>query len=233
MRTTIEDDATLREAFAARTGRAPEGPEGCPTPERIYDAARGELPPGGVRDVVEHLAACPDCAEAWRLAVALEEEAAEGEPAGAPVEAARPASGRPWYLQPLKAAAAVALAVVAVGVVWTVLRAPEEAPVYRAAGEPEIASLLPEGEPLRREEAVLRWSPVPEDEPAGTTYDLLVSTEELVSVAEADGLEEARYRVPSEALEGLPPGASLLWRVEAHLGDGRTVRSPTFTTAIE
>lgn len=229
MTTTIEDDAGLREAFAARTGRAPAGPEGCPEPGRIYDAAWGELPPGEMREVVEHLALCPDCAEAWRLAVAIEEEAA----AGAGEADFRPAPPRPSYLQPLRVAATVALAVVAVGVVWTVLRAPEEEPVYRAAGEPEIRSLVPADQALPREEAVLRWSPVPEDDPAGTTYDLLVSTAELVSVAEADGLEEARYRLAPEALKDLPAGANLLWRVEAHLADGRTVRSPTFTTAIE
>lgn len=238
MTTTLDDDTTLREAFAARTGRAPEDPEGCPAPERIYAAARGELPPGEVRDVVEHLAACPECAEAWRLAVALEEEAEEvGAGEGAFRPAAHPSPGRPWYLQPLRVAATVALAVVAVGVVWTVLQAPEEEPVYRAAGEPEITSLLPEGEPLPREEAVLRWGLVsgraPEEDPEGTTYDLLVSTEALEPVAEADALEEARYRLPPEALKELPVGAHLLWRVEAHLADGRTVRSPTFTTAIE
>lgn len=230
MTTTIQDDAGLREAFAARTGRPPAGPEGCPEPGRIYDAVRGELPPGEMREVVEHLALCPECAEAWRLAVAIAEEAAE---AGAGEAAFRPAPSRSWYLQPLRAAAAVALAVVAVGVVWTVLRAPEEEPVYRAAGEPEIRSLVPADGALPREAAVLRWTPVPEEEPDGTTYDLLVSTAELVSVAEADGLEEARYRVPPEALEDLPAGASLLWRVEAHLADGRTVRSPTFTTPVE
>lgn len=229
MTMTIEDDTTLREAFAARTGPAPGGPEGCPTPERIYAAVRGELPPGAVREVVEHLAVCPECAEAWRLAVALEEEARA---AGAEEATFRGVPRQPWYLQPLRVAATLALALVAVAVVWNVVQAPEEAPVYRAAGELEIRSLLPAGEPLPREEAVLRWTPVPEEDPSGTTYDLLVSTSDLVSVAEADGLEEARYRIPPAALEDLAPGTELLWRVEARLEDGRTVASPTFTTAV-
>lgn len=241
MTTTIEDDASLREAFAARTGRPPEGSHACPTPERIYDAVRGELPPGEVRGVVEHLADCPECAASWRLAAALEEEAGEAEepvsPAGVGRPAAHRAAGRPWYLQPLRVAATVALAVVALGVVWTVVqapdRAPDEEPVYRDAEGLEIRSLLPGDGPLPRDEAVLRWTPVPEGAAEGTTYDVLVSTGELDPVAEADGLEEARYRVPPKALEDLPAGAELLWRVEAHLSDGGTVRSPTFTTPVE
>lgn len=229
MTMTIEDDAALREAFAARTGPGPGGPGACPAPERIYDAARGALPPGDVREVVEHLAVCPECAEAWRLAAALEEEArAAGEEA-----AFRPALRRPWYLQPLRVAATVALALVAVAVVWKVVQQPEEEPVWRG-GELEIRSLIPEGEALAREEAVLRWTPVPEEDATGTTYDLRVTTEDVfTSVAEADGLEEPRYAIPPEALEDIVPGTELLWRVEAHLEDGRSVASPTFTTPVQ
>lgn len=226
MTKTIDDDTALREAFAARTGTGPGGPGGCPTPERIYDAARGALPPGDVREVVEHLAVCPECAEAWRLAAALEEEARAGG------TVASPAVGRrPWYLQPVRVAATVALALVAVAVVWTVVQAPEEEAVWRGDGQLEIRSLLPEGEALPREEAVLRWTAVPEEDPAGTTYDLLLSIADLVS--EAEGLEEPRYTIPPGALEGLAPGAEVLWRVEAHLEDGRSVASPTFTTPVE
>ncbi|HSL83677.1 MAG TPA: zf-HC2 domain-containing protein [Thermoanaerobaculia bacterium] len=227
---TIEDDAALREAFAARTGPGPGGPGACPAPQRIYDAARGALPPGEVRDVVEHLAACPECAEAWRLAAALEEEAR----AGGVADAVAPgADRRPWYLQPVRLAATAALALVAVAVVWTVVQAPEEEPVWRG-GELEIRPLLPEGEALPRGEAVLRWTPVPEEDPEGTTYDLRVTTEDVfTSVAEAEGLDEPRYAIPPEALEDLPPGTELLWRVEARLEDGRTVASPTFATPIE
>lgn len=241
MTTTIEDDASLREAFAARTGRPPGGSHPCPTPERIYDAVRGELPPGEVRGVVEHLAVCPECAESWRLAAALEEEAGEVEEAVSPAGVGHPsaprAAGRPWYLQPVRMAATVALAVVALGVVWTVVRAPEEEPVYRDGGELEIRSLLPEGQPLAREEAVLRWSLFSEDGPRadaeGATYDLVVSTGDFAAVVESDGLEEPLYRIPPEALQDLPAGTDLLWRVEARLEDGRRVASPTFRTPIE
>jgi len=228
MTMTIEDDAALREAFAARTGPGPGGTGACPVPERIYDAARGALPPGEVREVVEHLAACPECAEAWRLAVALEEEARAG---GAVVDPA--AARRPWYLQPVRAAAAAAVALVAVAVVWTVVQQPEDAPVWRDAGRLEIRSLLPEGEALPRGEAVLRWTPVPEEDPEGTTYDVLVSTEEdPFPIAEADRLEETSYRIPPDVMEAVPAGGEILWQVEALLADGRTVASPTYKVRI-
>lgn len=225
MTMTIDHDTLLREAFVARTGPGPGGPGACPAPERIYDAARGALPPGDVREVVEHLAVCPECAEAWRLAAALEEEArAAGEEA-----APRPASRRPWYLQPVRVAATVAVALVAVAVVWTVVQAPEEEPVWRGDGQLEIRSLIPEGEALPREEAVLRWTPVPEEDATGTTYDVVMSTEDdPFPMAEADRLEEASYRIPPEVLEAVPAGGELLWQVEAQLADGRTVESPTF-----
>lgn len=222
----IEHDSTLREAFQARTGGPPPG-TACPEPGRIYDAARGALPPHEIREVVEHLALCPDCAEAWRLAAAFEDEAGAGE---------EPVSVRarsPWYLRPVAAAATLVLAALAAGLWWTVVTVPDEPPVYRAAGEAEIVSLLSEGEPLRRNEAVLRWRLGQDGAPEGTTYDLVVSGEDLQPLAEADELGEPSYQVPTEALESLPPGAQILWRVEAHLPDGRSARSPTFTTPLE
>ncbi|HUF78081.1 MAG TPA: hypothetical protein VMR44_04095, partial [Thermoanaerobaculia bacterium] len=192
----IEHDSTLREAFQARTGGPPPG-TACPEPGRIYDATRGVLPSGATREVVEHLAVCPDCAEAWRLAAAFEEEAAAGE---------EPVSVRtrsPWYLRPVAAAATLVLAALAAGLWWSVVTVPEEPPVYRAGGDIEIQSLLLEGEPLAREAAVLIWRLGDDGAPEGTTYDLLVSGEDLQPLAEADELEEPSYRLPPEALEGL------------------------------
>jgi hypothetical protein len=221
----IEHDSTLREAFQARTGGPPPG-TACPDPGRIYDAARGVLPSGATREVVEHVALCPDCAEAWRLAAAFEEEAGAGE---------EPVSVRarsPWYLRPVAAAATLVLAALAAGVWWTVVTVPEQAPIYRAAGEAEIVSLLPEGEPLDRDAPVLRWRVGPEEAPEGTTYDLLVSTQALEPLAEASELEEPRYELPEEALTDLPAGAQLLWRVEATTPDGLRIASPTFVTPI-
>lgn len=221
--TGIEDTGTLRRAFASLAGTAPaETVETCPEPDRIFDAVRGKLPPDELRRMVEHLAECPDCAEAWRLAAAFEEEA------GAPAPAV---STRP--LPRLVAVAATALvALLGVGLWRTTVRTPE-APVYRAAGDAAVVSLLTEGEPLDRDEPVLRWEVAPPGAPEGTTYDVLVTTADLDLVSEASELVENRYEIPAEGLEDLPEGAELLWRVEATTPEGQHLTSPTFVTRLD
>ncbi len=222
-----QESERLRRGFAA--DRHAPRPEECPPPEQIGRAARGELAPREVRDVVEHLAACGECAEAWRLARAFEEEAA-GEEGG--TEPATPPASR-WPARafaPWAAAAAAVLALVATGLWWSERPAgPTQAPVYRQGAEVTIHSQVPEDKPLPRDHAELAWSGAPE----GSTYDLSLSTEDLRTLDQAEDLEEPRYTVPAKAFDGLASGAKVLWRVEAHLPDGRTVASPTFVTAIE
>lgn len=220
----IEDDAQLKRAFSSLAGTTPPGtPETHPSPERIYDAVRGKLPPAELRAIVEHLAECPDCAEEWRLAVAFEEEGGASAPA---------VPSQRGFPRLVAVAATVLVALLGVGLWWTTFRAPE-APVYRAAGDAEIVSLLAEGDPLDRDEPVLRWEVAEPEAADGTTYDLLVTTADLEMVAEASDLPEPRYEIPSEALAELPPGTGLLWRVEALSPDGSRVTSPTFVTPIE
>ena len=97
MTSESEEESRLREAFAASTGTAAAG---CVAPETIVDALRGTLPPERVRAVVEHTAACPACAEDWRLAVAFGElggedrSAATGDPSSIGRSCALPASPR-------------------------------------------------------------------------------------------------------------------------------------------
>lgn len=225
--TTTEEDTALRQAFAAGAG-AP-ATEGCPDPDRIYAAVRGRLPADETRDLVDHVAVCPECAEAWRLAVAFEEEAASGGESAAPGKRGSHPARPAWWAT----AAAVLVAVVAAGVWWSTGPGAGEAPVYRAGGEEEIRSLVLEDDPLPREDAVLRWTAVPEGGSEETTYDILVSTEDLDPVAEASELQEPRYRIAPDTLEGVPSGADLLWRVEARLPGGRRVASPTFVVRIQ
>lgn len=220
----IEDEGALKRAFASLAGTGPaEALEPHPEPERIYDAVQGNVPPDELRSIVEHLGECPECAEAWRLAAAFEEEAGAAAPA---------VSSGPRFPRLVAVAATVLVALLGAGLWWTVYRSPE-APVYRAAGDAEIVSLLPEDEPLDREEPVLRWEVAEPGAPEGTTFDLVVSTAALELVAEATDLEEPRYEIPAEALAGLPAGTELLWRIEATTPDGRRIASRTFVASIE
>jgi hypothetical protein len=213
-------DEALRRGFAALTGTAGRG-EACPTSERVWDSAADRLGPEENREVVLHLAECGACATSWRLA--REMELAE---AVAPGARTTPSGLRRWL--PLAAAAA---AVVVLGGL-ALLRLPERAgpaPAFREQEESWLASELPDEALLPRGAALLRWSAGPE----GTRYDLRVTTEDLEPLARAMRIEANEFLVPAGKLEGLAEGASLLWRVTAHLPDGRQVHSRSFVTRLE
>ena len=61
----------LREAFAsAFDSHDPEDDEldDCPDADVLYQAYHGQLPPDELATVTDHMAECPVCAEAYRLA---------------------------------------------------------------------------------------------------------------------------------------------------------------------
>jgi hypothetical protein len=214
----------LRAAFA--TPDAPPAPATCTAPETIWAAVRGELPPRELREVVEHTAVCAACAEDWRLAVEIEKQSAPSQTATVP--AGRVIQGRFGQLRTWTAAAALAAGLlVAVGLYRAGSFGPQE-PTYR--GEENTAhSLLAEGQPLPRQGAVLRWSPVP----GATSYDVRISTEDMRVVDTAQGQTTTEYRVPASALAELPPGTRILWQVDAVFPDGTRQPSLTFTNPLQ
>jgi Putative zinc-finger len=209
-----------RAAFAA-SDAAPD-PASCPTPETLWSAVRGELPAEQMREVVDHVATCAACAEDWRLAAELvrQEEKAATVPG-------KVIPGRFGQWRPLAAAAALAAGLlIAVGVYRT---QPVQEPTYREVQHAGIRSLLPEGQALPRQAAVLRWSPLA----GAVSYDVQVSTEDLRTVATAKGQTATEYRVPESALADLPSGARLLWQVDAVRPDGTHENSQTFITPVK
>lgn len=230
----MRDLDEMRRAFAAAAG-PPPAPERCPAPERIWAAAHGELPPAEAREVVDHTAGCPACAEDWRLAVSLGGEDAARAGDAAPAEEARPVRPsapvlafprrRSLYAS-LAGLAAAACLLVAV-VVQQRMHAPGSG-IYREGTETELRSLLPAEASLPRERFLLRWSDLGPD----ATYDLQVSTQALQPVATRRDLTEPMYLVPADRLARLPRGTRLLWQVEATLPDGQSLTSETFTTSL-
>lgn len=214
--------ARLRAAFQAPAGPAP-APETCPAPETLWAGVRGELQPQQMRDVLDHTASCASCAEDWRLAAEVEREASRG----ATAAPGKVIVGRFGRFRSLAAAAAIAAGLlVAVNVYRD--SGPRE-PTYREAGQTDVRSLLPEGQALPRQGAVLRWTPVP----GATSYDVQVSTEDLQVVATAQGQTGTEYRIPESGLAGLAPGTNLLWQVDAVFPDGTRRSSPTFTAPLK
>lgn len=64
----MDPDDRLRYLFASAFSEGLPSDD-CPTPDRLYDAWSRTAPPEERVTIVEHLASCPVCAEAWRLLV--------------------------------------------------------------------------------------------------------------------------------------------------------------------
>ncbi|MCB9669285.1 MAG: hypothetical protein H6736_01415 [Alphaproteobacteria bacterium] len=63
----MDDDDELRAAFRGAFG-AGLPTDACPPPEQIFEAYHRLLPREEVDAVIDHIASCPVCADAWRLA---------------------------------------------------------------------------------------------------------------------------------------------------------------------
>lgn len=63
----MDDDDRLRLAFA-RAFEAGLPTDDCPSPDALLDAASGEASAEARAAVIDHVALCPVCAEAWRIA---------------------------------------------------------------------------------------------------------------------------------------------------------------------
>jgi hypothetical protein len=208
--------AALRDAFASLSHRAT--PEvGCPTPDHIWEAAHGGLTQAETHEVIDHTASCGVCAEAWRIACAVETTVG-----GAVVEARR------WSWRWMAVAAAAVVVLVAGATVQFRSRQAPPAATYREAREDVIRSLVPEAEALPRDAFVLRWTPGPE----GSRYNLRVARSDLTELVHAKGLSAAEQRIEPSVISTVPTGDRLLWQVEMILPDGRRTQSATFVTSL-
>ncbi len=228
----------LRAAFAEPDEASePRRPDRCPSQAEIWAGVHGELPPGRLREVVEHLAVCSPCAEAWRVALILERPegalGAEETPAG--VSAGTTAAGRAprfqpsWRLYGTLAAAAAGAAVFAVVLGFHDLRRGEAPPAVIAQrggpAEPQAATrwLTPNEAFLPRDGARLRWSG-----PPGATYALSVELVDEqgaarpIPIATPRGLTATEYTLAARDLERLPARASLRAALTTHLPDGQS-----------
>lgn len=207
----------LRRGFAQPGGALHS--DDCPTPETLWDAVRGALPPDEIRAVVEHLAVCAACAEEWRLALAL----VSGESESAPE--VRTARGRRALL------GLVAASLVAAALGGSLLLRHAAGPdVGRSEmrGAEEATRSPDDGATLPRSEFLLRWTPVP----GALSSDIAVFTDANEVVAQREGIQEDRYRVPAASLRPFASGSTLYWTVTFNLPAGRQLDSPTFRTRL-
>jgi hypothetical protein len=224
----------LRAAFAQPED--PQDPDRCAAPFEIWDGVHGRLPPDRLRDLVEHLAGCASCAEAWRVALLMERPGA-GDQAAAPAAGQalagylvtdRRASRPRWRLYAALATAAAAAAFAVVLGTHDFRRGEQPAVIaQRGGGTADQAAatrwLTPGEAALPRSVARVRWSGVP-----GATYDLAVDLEDEsgaakpVPIAAPRGLAVTEYTVPAPNLVDVPAGALVHATLTAHLPDGRS-----------
>jgi hypothetical protein len=213
-----------REAWAALAERATPT-DACPPAERLWEAARGELGPGQVAALVDHVAQCALCAEAWEVAADLAKEAAPVQRASVMTFPSR----RVWAWASLAAAAVIVIGVLVVPRGWIGRGAEGPADVYRTELPQAVRPLNPDGQVLPRQAAALRWSSAGDN----ATYSIEVATEDLTPIARASNLKTTEYTIPEKALSALPAGSRVVWRVHASWPDGRSIRSAAAMIVVQ
>lgn len=226
---TPSDLQRLRDAFGdPGSGEPPPG--ACPAAETIFTAANGglaKMTAAEQGELLDHLASCPACGEAWRLAVEIGKEVAA--PAAAPVIAGR-FGGPPSPLRRALPIASLVAALLLIAIAVPMLlpdRYSAPQPGMRGAGETAIVDL---SGPLDRQRCVLRWRLEPERQ--GALFAVRVMSETLEVVASPSGLAAAELEIPPAKLLAIPPGGKLLWQVQASLPDGSVEDSPTFASPL-
>jgi hypothetical protein len=185
---------------------------GCADPQRIWAAVVGRERPADLDALLAHCVRCPECQLAWSLARSI--AAASGQ---------LPAAGGATLARRWPIAAALAAGVAALALWPLTARWRPQAPVELRTDPGEAIAAL-SAPALPREQALLRWTPLP----AGARYSVQVALPDLTPVHQRDGLTRAEEQIPPAALLPLPAGAELIWRVEARLPDGRRLDSPAF-----
>ncbi len=220
-RPSPEDVERLRRAFssAAESETADDHALGT---DRIWQAVRGELPPGEIEEMADQASRSPETAAAWRLAVELSRE----------IDANRDdvvvRIGRRRFTGWALGLAAAAVIMIGVGLPMYRSIAPGPTPTLRAADRFQIASELSADEALPRDAFELQWTSAGE----GALYDIVITDSNLAVVDRASFLEEPRYHVRASALTELPAGAEVWWKIDATRSDGARVSSPTFVQTL-
>ena len=215
MKPSIAEAKSLRAALSELTESRGMGKD-CPSAETLWDSATERLGPEADAPILLHIGECGACGLAWELARDL-----------APTREQETATERSRWL-PLAAAALLAVAVTGV-VVDQQRRQDPASSSYRESAVEWLVSTTPQDRPLSREDCRLRWASGPD----GTTYDVVVTTEELEPITHAWALEEAELSIDRPALNGVASDESIFWRVTAHSPDGAVTESVTFITRIE
>lgn len=224
MKAFTEDEITgLREALSKDDPSC--APGRCPNKEELWESAAGELDPVENETIILHLAHCSECSLIWQLAREMLP------PDRVPSPSVIPMSGRShwrtWRKVLIPAIAATMLIGVGLSAAWFVRKGASTPPVFRQQQDDDRILTSPRTQALPRTACRLEWSAGPD----GTRYDLVATDERLEVLSAVVGLAQAECVLPPNIIP--ISTRKVFWRVTAHLPDGRTLTSETFTTRIE
>lgn len=218
-----EDLARMRKAISQE--ELQRAPEGCPSKEELWGSAAGELDPVENEKIILHLARCSECVSIWQLAreMLLPDEAS----ASSVISLRDRRQTKVWRRVLLPAVAATMLIGVGLSAAWLLRRDASSPPVFRRQHEAGGILAAPSTRVLPRTACRLEWSAGPD----GTRYDLIATDGRLEILGAAKGLTKPEYDLPPEEIP--TSTQEVFWRVTAHLPDGRTISSETFTTLVD
>lgn len=189
----------------------------------------GDMSPSEAADFAQRLPDDPQLALAVRVAVSMREsieiQAAQSESPKTTAAKNNVVSLRTW------AWVGLAAAVAAAAVLW-LNRGPRLQTTHdeqiRATDAPSVRSTV-NLTSLPRDAFILTWN----GGPLESTYDVYVTTDDLVPIDHALDLSVPRHQVPRSLLVDRPLGTRVLWRVVARSPDGRELASPTFEVTLQ
>jgi len=186
----------------------------CPPAEQIWDGASGDIDSSAFRETIQHVATCPVCTEAWRLAVALE---GEGSASAEDREFQVESSSESFWIRGLGVAASLILAL-GLGLQLSEKRddrsSYEETPVARVRSDPgtrsgtldDEAIVFERHESLPRSHCLLQW-----DGPVSVAYYRLSVV--MMAAGWEGRLDE--YLIAPAVFAQAPAGVELEVEIEA------------------
>ncbi len=201
----------LRRGFNA-TSRDDAPTADCPPPAVIWEGVRDQLASAEQRWLIEHIAGCPSCTEAWRLAVEIDDDAGR-----------RRSSAGGWW-KPLLAVAALLPLALGLSIL-------DRTPAPEVLRAPADGLELLGGPTVPRQGWVIRWQGAEEAE----FFALEIGPEAqlMTTTIEEPYLTDREYGVLPQDLEGLPAGTELAIFLTAYRQDGNRLASRTFIRTLE
>lgn len=204
----MTDDASLREAWATLGHSPPATP--CPDAAELFDAANGGLSAMERAAVIDHIAVCGPCSEAWRIACSVgnHEE--------------KPATN-------VRSFGVMAVAALAMAAALVLTMRVQENPWRATTVDGQVVASIAEGAALDRASFRLAWV----GGATGERYVVHISNANLDPLHRSDPVATQVYQVPADVFEGLGPGTRLYWQVETLHPDGNRTRSTTYAVVVQ